>query len=71
MAVEQSHPLSRVSPALIEWLITDDRRCPCCGRRFAFRVPARLNDAMNLTTHYRCGRAGRYVYVHTINLGWG
>lgn len=43
-----------------------DRRCPRCHRRYAFRVPRRLDDAMNLKTHYRCTTYGRYVYVHRI-----
>lgn len=42
------------------------RACPCCGRRYAFRLPARLDGTVNLCRHYRCGRQGAYVYVHEI-----
>lgn len=45
-------------------------RCPCCGRPYAYRVPARLDDVMNLSRHYRCGRSGTYLYLHEIKLRW-
>lgn len=41
--------------------------CPCCGRpTYAFRVPVRFDDEMNLCRYFRCGTDGRYVYVHEI-----
>ena len=41
-------------------------RCPRCGRTYAFRVPLRYDDEMNLVRHYRCERGPAYVYVHEI-----
>ena len=41
--------------------------CPCCPRaRYAFRVPARFDDQIRLSRHYRCAQYGGYVYVHEL-----
>ena len=44
------------------------RRCPCCFRPAAFRVPRRLDEQITLKRYYRCGTHGRWLYVHAIPL---
>jgi len=43
-------------------------RCPCCQRPAAFRIPRRLDAQISLKRYYRCGTAGRWLYLHTIPL---
>lgn len=42
------------------------RRCPRCGRSYAFRVRSRIDHEMNLVRHFRCVERAGYVYVHEI-----
>jgi len=45
-----------------------ERLCPCCFRPYAFRVPRRVGPRMKHKVYYRCGTAGRWLYLHTIPL---
>ena len=41
-------------------------RCPCCYRPAAYRVPRHLDEQISLKRLYRCGTAGRWLYLHEI-----
>lgn len=42
------------------------RRCPCCGRTYAFRLKNRLDDGFGVGRYHRHHGPRAHVYFHEI-----